>query len=314
MWKTVALTLSLLSSPLAAAAQTVSDWAEIESVEVRERPGPALWHLTRGDSEVWVLGMAGAMPEDLDWNKDYLSELLDGARVILMPPKADIALTDIAWFLIWHGSELSLPRGQTLEQNLPADLRARFVSVRDTVSEDADDYRTDIPLRAALRLQQDLRDKADLSFREPRNTIENLARRKRIPNRPVTNFAAMDAVREVLRLPPAQQHACLAQALEDVTWALGHADTAARAWAVGDIKTVKAHYSEWRLGNCLMGAVQKFSDIDGRNIAGYVSAIDTALDKPGKTIALIYMGPLLRKSGVLERLQARGIAIEGPAE
>jgi hypothetical protein len=314
MWKTVALTLLLTFSPLAAAAQAVSDWAEIESVEVRERPGPALWHLTRGDSEVWVLGMVGAMPEDLDWNKQYLAELLDGSRAILMPPKADIALTDIAWFLIWHGSELSLPRGQTLEQTLSADLRARFVAVRDTVSDDADDYRTDIPIRAALRLQQDLRDKADLSFREPRNTIENLARRKRIPSMPVTNFAAMDAVREVLKLPPSQQHACLAQALEDVTWALGHAGTAARAWAVGDIKTLKAHYSEWRLGNCLMGAVQKFSDIDGRNIAEYVSAIDAALDKPGKTIALIYMGPLLRKNGVLARLKARGIAIEGPAE
>jgi hypothetical protein len=310
----IALTLMFATLALSARAQTLPSWTEIETVEVRERPGPALWHLTRGDSEVWVLGMAGAMPEDLDWNKQYLAELLDGARAILMPPKADIALTDIAWFLIWHGSELSLPRGQSLEQSLPVDLRARFVAVRDTVSDDADDYRTDIPIRAALRLQQDLREKADLSFREPRNTIENLARRKRIPNMPVTNFAAMDAVREVLKLPPSQQHACLAQALEDVTWALGHAGTAARAWAVGDIKTVKAHYSEWRLGNCVMGAVQKFSDIDGRNIAEYVSAIDAALDRPGKTIALIYMGPLLRKNGVLERLQARGIAIEGPAE
>jgi len=312
MWKTVALTVFLVSSP--ATAQTVPDWAEIESVEVRERPGPALWHLTRGESEVWLLGTVGAMPEDLDWNKQYLSELLDGSRAILMPPKADIALTDIAWFLIWHGSELSLPRGQTLEQTLPPDLRARFVAVRDTVSDDVDDYRTDIPVRAAMRLQQDLRKKVDLSFGEPRDTIESLARRKRIPMAPVTRFAAMDAVREVLRLSPSQQHACLAQALEDVSWARSHADTAARAWAIGDIKTVKAHYSEWRLGNCIMGAVQKFSDIDGRNIAEYVSAIDAALDKPGKTIALIYMGPLLRKNGVLERLKARGIAIEAPAE
>jgi len=314
MWKLVALTLFLALSPLSAVAQTVADWAEIESIEVRERPGPALWHLTRGNSEVWLLGMAGAMPDDLDWNKEYVSELLDGARAILMPPKADIALTDIAWFLIWHGGELSLPRGHTLEESLPADLRARFVAVRDKVSDDSDDYHTDIPIRAAMRLQQDVRDKADLSFREPRRTIENLAYRKRIPVSPVTRFEAMDAVREVLKLSPAQQHACLAQALEDVNWALGHADTAARAWAVGDIKTVKAHYSEWRLGNCIIGAVQKFSDIDGRNIAEYVSAIDAALNKPGKTIVVIQMGPLLRKNGVLERLQARGIAIEGPAE
>ena len=312
--KTVALALLLVSSPLCAAAQPLPDWAEIESVEVRERPGPALWHLTRGNSEVWLLGMVGAMPDGLDWNKDYLSDLLDGARAILMPPKADIALTDIAWFLIWHGGELSLPRGQTLEDSLPGELRARFVAARDSVSDDAGDYHTDIPIRAAMRLQQDLRKKADLSFGEPRDTVEKMARRKRIPYAPVTRFAAMDAVREVLKLAPAQQHACLAQAVEDVAWVRGNADRAARAWAVGDIKTVKAHYSEWRLGNCITAAVQKFSDIDGRNIAEYASAIDAALDKPGKTIAVIYLGPLLRKNGVLERLQARGITIEGPAE
>ena len=314
MWKTVALAVALFSVSLGAAAQTVPDWAEIESVEVRERPGPALWHLTRGNSEVWILGMAGAMPRDMDWNKEYLSELLDGSRAILMPPKADIALTDIAWFLIRHGSKLSLPRGQNLEDSLPGDLRARFVAVRDRVSDDRDDYRTDIPIRAAMRLQQDARDKTDLSFREPRRTVENLAYRKHIPMAPVTRFEAMDAVREVLRLTPSQQHVCLAQAMEDVSWALGHADTAARAWAVGDIKTVKAHYSEWRLGNCVMAAVQKFNDIDGRNIAEYVSAIDAALNQPGKTIVVIHMGPLLRKTGVLERLQALGIDMEHPAE
>lgn len=308
------MVLLFASLPLAAPAQAVDDWADIESVEVHEKPGPALWHLTRGDSEVWVLGMAGAMPKDMEWNKAYVSELLDGARTILMPPKADIALTDIAWFLIRHGGKLSLPRGQNLEDTLPGDLRARFVAVRDKVGDDIDDYRTDIPIRAAMRLQTDARDKTDLSFREPRRTIENLAYRKRIPMAPVTRFEAMDAVRDVFKLTPSQQHACLAQALEDVNWALDHAETAARAWAVGDIKTVKAHYSEWRLGNCVIAAVQRFSDIDSRNIAEYVSAIDAALNKPGKAIVVIHMGPLLRKNGVLERLQARGIAIEGPAE
>lgn len=314
VWKTAALTLTLLFSPLSAVAQAIDDWADIESVEVRERPGPALWHLMRGNSEVWILGMAGPMPRDMEWNKDYLAEVLDGTRTILLPPKADIALTDIAWFLIRHGSKLSLPRGQNLEDTLPGDLRARFVAVRDTVSDDTDDYRTDIPIRAALRLQQDARDKTDLSFREPRRTVENLARLKRIPIAPVTRFAAMDAVRDIFKLTPSQQHACLAQALEDVSWALGHADTAARAWAVGDIKTVKAHYSEWRLGNCVIGAVQKFGDIDSRNIAEYVSAIDAALNQPGKAIVVIHMGPLLRKNGVLERLQAMGIEMEHPAE
>ena len=63
----------LLSSP-SASAQPTEDWAHVETVEVQARPGPAVWHLTRGNSEVWILGLVGAMPKDLDWNKQYLAD------------------------------------------------------------------------------------------------------------------------------------------------------------------------------------------------------------------------------------------------
>jgi uncharacterized protein YbaP (TraB family) len=320
MWKTAATTLIALSLLLPAAdAQTVPDWAQIESVEVKAQPGPAVWHLTRGNSpgnssEVWILGLAGALPKDLEWNKKYLADLFDGARAILMPPKANIALTDVAWFLIRHGGELSLPRGQHLEESLPADLRARFVAARDAVSGDTSDYHTDIPVRAAIRLQQDFLKKANLSGREPRNTVEDLADAAHIHQTPVTRFDVMDAVRDILKLSPEQQRTCLAQAVEDVNWGLAHADRSGRAWAVGDIRTVKANYSESQLFGCITAAVQAIGDINARNTSEYVSAIDAALNQPGKTIVVISMGPLLRKDGVLERLQAKHIAIEGPAE
>ena len=231
-----------------------------------------------------------------------------------MPPRANVGLADIAWFLIRHGGELSLPRGQTLEEGLPDDLCARFIAARDAVGGDDSDYRTDIPIRAAMRLQQDLVKKAGLSGDEPRKTINDLAGDKDIPAKPISRFEAMDAIRDVLKLSPEQQRVCLAQAVEDVTWALAHADKAGRAWAVGDIKTVKANYGESRFGACVLTAVRALGDIDARNIADTVAAIDVALNQPGKTIAVVNMGPLLRKGGVLEQLEARHVAIEGPAD
>jgi uncharacterized protein YbaP (TraB family) len=153
-----------------------------------------------------------------------------------------------------------------------------------------------------------------LSGDEPRDTIRDLANHKNIPAKPITRFEAMDAIREVLKLTPEQQRACLAQSVEDVTWALGHADKAGRAWAVGDLRTVKANYGESRFGTCILQAVQAMGDIDARNIADTVAAIDAALNQPGKTVVVIGVGPLLRKGGVLEQLKARGVAIEGPAE
>ncbi|HEY0267316.1 MAG TPA: TraB/GumN family protein [Rhizomicrobium sp.] len=314
MGKAAALAIVFLAWPARAQEPPVPDWARIEAVEVKAQPGPAVWRLTRGNSEVWLLGTVGVMPKDLDWNKQYLSDLLDGARAILMPPKADIGLVDIAWFLLMHGGELSLPHGQKLEDGLPEALRARFVTARSAVSDDAGDYATDIPIRAAIRLQQDMMRRNSWTGREPNETIAGLARRKRIADDPVTRFGAMDAVRDILRLSPEQQRACLSEAVDDVNWSLAHAERAARAWAVGDIKGVKANYSESRLGDCVMAAVHAFADIEARSIADTSAAIDAALNRPGKTIVVVGMRPLLKRGGVLERLQAMHVAIEAPAE
>jgi uncharacterized protein YbaP (TraB family) len=312
MFRTAALILALVVAPLAADAQVQPDWAQIETVTVKGVPGPAVWHLTRGNSEVWLLGTAGPLPKGLEWNKQYVSELFDGARAILFPAKADVNLVDVGWFLIWHGGELRLPHGQTLEDGLGDDLRARFIAARDAVGGDKSDYSTDIPIRAAIRLQQDLVTKTNVEPREPRRTIENLADAKHIHSEPVSHFEAMDAVRDILKLSAEQQRVCLSQAVDDVSWALAHSEKTARAWAVGDIQGLKANFGESRLYNCVAQAVRAIGDIDARNSAATVTAIDTALNQPGKTIVVIGLGLLLRKGGVLEQLQARHMAIEGP--
>lgn len=312
-----ALFLALALMVLPARAQPAppqEEWAEIESVTVRAKPGPAVWRLTRGASEVWVLGLVGPMPREMDWNQDSILDMLDGARALLLPPRADVNLVDIGWFLIRHGSELSLPRGQFLDDVLPADLRARFQAARIAIGADANDYRTDIPIRAAVRLNQDFQKSAQLGYREPRATVERLAGRKRLATAPVSRFDVMDAVRDLLKLTPEQQRICLSQAVEDVTWGREHAARAAQAWAVGDIRTVKAHYSESRLFGCVIAQVERIGSIDARNIAETAGAINAALNQPGKTVALVQMGPLLRKDGVLARLKAQGVSIEAPAE
>jgi hypothetical protein len=313
------LALAMFLLPVSAIAQTaetppVVTWAEPEIVEVQAAPGPAVWHLTRGASEVWILGTVGAMPDELSWNKDYLRELLDGAREILLPPRASIGVFEGGWFLLTHGGEFSLPRGQSLEPSLSPDLRARFVALREKLGEDESRYRTDTPLRAALRLFQDLSDKLDLTRDEPRDTIRSLARSKRVPFAPIAKYEVLDAAEDVLKLDLAQQKVCLAQSVDDIDRAYANAIPAAQAWAVGDIRAVKAHYGDSRLLDCVTAAVHSVANINERNVADTVAAISAALDKPGKAIAVIDIGPLLRRGGVLERLKAAQVSIEGPAE
>jgi uncharacterized protein YbaP (TraB family) len=317
--KALFLAAWMVASPLLADAQTPASepsqmWGEPEIVEVQAQPGPAVWHLMRGDSEVWILGTVGAMPDGLKWNKDYLAELLDGAKAIMLPPRPSIGVFEGAWFLIKNGSKFSLPRGQSLEPSLSPELRARFVALREKLGEDEGRYRTDTPLRAALRLFQDLSDKLDLTRDEPRDTISRLARAKHVPSAPIARYEVLDAAEDVLKLDPAQQKVCLAQTVEDVDRAFSHAVPAAEAWAVGDVRGVKGNYGDSRVLDCVTAAVHSVANINERNVADYTASINAALDKPGKTIAVIDIGPLLRRNGVLERLQALGVSVEGPAE
>lgn len=310
----IALAGALAASPLTAFAQEQENLGAPEIVEVQARPGPAVWHLTRGDSEVWILGAVSAMPDGLKWNKDYLAELLDSARAILMPPRPSIGLFEGTWFLITNGGKLSLPRGQTLDAILPADLDARFAATRERLGRDQGHYRTDTPIRAALRLEEDVENKLDLTRDEPSDTIRKLAREKHVPLAPIARYEVLDAAKDALKLTSAEQQTCLSASVEDVNWELGHAVPAAQAWAVGDLTALKANYGEARLAHCVIAAVQSVADISERDVTDYTIAINDALGKPGKTIAVIEIGPLLRKNGVLQRLEALHVTIEGPVE
>src|SRR6185295_2954084 len=55
----------------------ITDWSKIETVIVTATPpGPALWHVVRGDSEVWILGTVQPMPKGLKWNSSEIAALL----------------------------------------------------------------------------------------------------------------------------------------------------------------------------------------------------------------------------------------------
>jgi uncharacterized protein YbaP (TraB family) len=298
----------------AADAPAEPDWSQVETVTVKAPPGPAVWHLTRGNSEVWILGTVGAMPPDLQWNRQYLSDLLQGARAILLPPRTSVGFFQGAWFLLTNGSKLSLPRGQSLEVTLPEDLRKRFVATRTAIGQNEDRYRTDTPIRAGLRLEQDFQAKTKFYGWEPGATIRNLARAKRVPISTIAEYEVVDALKDVLDLSPAQQQTCLAQAVADVDRQSAHGAAAAHAWAVGDVRGVKENYAESQLYDCVIAAVEPLAKISERNVNDTVAALDAALNQPGKTIAVVSIGPLLRRGGVLARLQAAHIAIEGPAD
>lgn len=289
-------------------------WAQIETVDARSAPGPAMWHVTRGNSEVWIVGTVSAIPKTLNWNKRAITDLMEGATQVITPPGATAGFFEASWLLISYGGRLSLPRGQKLESTMPDEMRARFIATRTMLGKDASRYETDTPVRAALRLMGDFWDKSQLNGPGAGQVITRLARDHDVPRKPSAIFEAAPLIKEVLTLPIAQQNVCLAATMEDIDRLSKHGEAAAQAWAVGDVKGVKAHFAEQRLLECFAAAAHTVAALNQGNADTTVTAIDAALAKPGKTIAVVDMGPLLRKGGVLAQLEAKGLKIEGPAE
>ena len=311
--------------PLAATAQpapepitpTVPEWAEIETVVATAAPGPALWHVTKGNSEVWILGMIGNLPKGITWNSTSLSEAMKGSRSVITGPNASLGVGGVlsaGWLLITNCcSFFRLDEGK-LDDFLSPPTRAKLAAMRESVGGDAKLYQGDEPLRAAMRLGADFAEKHNLRGDNPMTVVMKLADTHDLKRQAASNFDPLPIAREALKLKPQQQLPCLEAEMEDIDRRVLHARPMAEAWAVGNIKGIKEHFSESRSLECITAAVRTLGAVWQNRVPSIVAAIETALDNPGKTFAVVDMASLLRKDGVLERLEKDGLTIEGPQE
>lgn len=314
----VALTGAAVAALLASAsAETsnqkapVTDWTIETVVVTAQQPGPLFWHIKKGNSEVYIFGTLGPLPKDLKWDTRQLEGIMQGSRAVMLPPRGRVGLFEGAWFLLTHGDVLRLPDGQKLEQVLPPALRQRFIAERASLHSDADRYDNDKPSVAGFRMEQDYVNASALEVREPNTDIEALASQRNVPIRNLANYPALDVIKEVPTLSMAGNLKCLEDSLDDIDVMAAHARPAAQAWARGDLEGIKAHYSEPKALDCLSQSAT-FSKLWAQSVNDTVSAINDALAKSGKTIVVVNIGELLRQNGVVERLKAKGLTIEGP--
>ena len=279
---------------------------------VKRLPGPALWKVSKGVSQVVVLGALVPLPHALVWDTGQVAHALNGADVLLMGPRPKIGLLDAMGFLFNKGA-LQLPRGKTLLSDLPAPQRARFLHVLQLIHKRADDYARWRPAVAGFLLIADYRRAAGLSEGKPGTTVVKLAEADHVPVKYVGDFRAAPYVRMVAKLSDAQDLACFDAAMDDIDQEAAHGQSAAKAWAEADLKTVRQSYSVSALDRCLL-LVPSVQALVNRGVDQGVDEIDAALARPGKAVAVIDLNFLLRANGVLDRLKARGDAISVPQE
>jgi hypothetical protein len=300
--------------PVAPATPPADESAVVqELLVVARRPGPALWRVTRGDSEVVILGGLSPIPHSLEWDHIRVEHALQDSTVLFLPPsKVRIGLFDAAGMFLRQGA-LKPAHGADMESALPPDLRARFDKARDGLHLDPKRYQHWKPAVAGLLLLGDFRRAAGLSEDKPGTTVARLAHAAHAEVRVVGEFKAKPLFDAAAKMSDAQNLTCLSAALDDIDREAGHAVPAAKAWAVGDLKGVRENTSASLLDRCLLQLPNVQSELE-QGTRDAVSTIDAALNRPGRSVAVIDLTFLLRPNGVLDRLKAQGAQISVPSE
>ena len=292
------------------ASSAVADATTGEVVVTKHLPGPALWKVTKGDAQVFILGAATPLPHLLQWDTLRLENALNGADALYLEPRPSLSPMELMRLAVNRGP-LELPGGQTLEKVLPPKEKERFTRLMVTIHGKAQTYDRLKPAVAGLFLISDWRKAAGLSEGKPGTTVMHLAEDAHVPVRSVGDFRLDPFVDTASKLSMADNIACFDAAMDDIDQESAHVPAMSAAWAKGDLKTVGQTYKASLLTGCLMRipSVQKVLD---RGTDQGVQTVQAALIKPGKSVAVVDLNFLLRPNGVLDRLKAQGATITVP--
>ncbi|HEX3667093.1 MAG TPA: TraB/GumN family protein [Rhizomicrobium sp.] len=302
--------LFLLDFASRAMAQPSPAPGQIETVIViANANGPAVWHAAKGGADVAILGIVQPLPDNFVWNRKPLDRALSGARRVLLPPQIRMGVFSGAWFYLTENGLLHPPDGKTLWNVLEPRVAGDLAEACNFLHQPKDRYSGDSPMLAAMRLGSDFRHVAYLTTHEPEDTIAAAARARRITTRRIATYDLVPSAEDLLKLPPAVAGRCIEAEIHDIEFQSKHASAAANAWAVGNVDGMLANWAPSDYYQCLYRLSANATAMDVRAIGDTVNAISVALSNGGQTLAIVDIGLLLRKDGVLDRLKTEGATI-----
>ena len=319
---------SAFTGPVAAVAPvatvtTVTTPTLDEVLVTGERAGPGMWRITKGDHELWILGVQSPLPKDMNWRSKVVNERIAESQAVLAPPDIDF---DVGFFrgLTLLPSLLHArkdPEGLTLEQRLPHDLYMRWLALRVKYLGGSDEHLR--PLVAAHDLYTHAVSASGLSDDDQVwDRVKQAAHHAGVPILPVTLKLPLTdpkgAINALEKLPPAAEIGCLDTTMTRLETDLQAMKQRANAWSLGDIAALRALPFKDQDLACFDALASvptlrdRFQDLMERLRANWLAAAERSLSDHRSSFAVLPMTAILREEGVLTALRAKGYGIEEP--
>ena len=324
-----------LSSADAAMAQ---DTGPMEVVVVTGRlPGPPLWRVSRGDHILYIFPALSPVPDGMIWDSDRVAAVLEQSQEVLLAPDIDADLSTTLLLNpvnLFRGVRLARrisrnPDDATLEDVLPAELSARYQTIRARYFPREDDAEALRPLFAGTRLtDRVLREEGLVSGEAITRQLERMFRRNRdLVQTEIAvvvdlkgSFSDLAERMETLvaSLSQEQELKCFDQQLHRLESDLDAMKIRANAWAEGQVdefRGIPLPGGDDDACVLLLYESSEFetieqlrNDLDRR----WLTAAEQALATNASTFAILDIVELLREDGLLAELGARGYEVREP--
>jgi uncharacterized protein YbaP (TraB family) len=306
----------LLTGLCAAAVSAEQTPVALDEIVVSaERAGPGMWHVHRGDANVWLLGSISPLPRDITWRSKQVESVLESTSQVLVQKPIEISVPRILWMLIADRKYLMVGGGKKLKDVLPPDLHARFAAQRSKVTDDADKWERYRPIIAAAFLQQAAFHQVNLSMRlDLGAALRVLAKKHGVRIEEIKVAGVSDMLEALKTMPPATERTCVEASLSTVESGLPRLVDRAQAWTSGNVERIESMPELKDVDACrnALDAGKGAVDVIGRIRETWLENIEKYLRSPGTTIAVVNLDLMLERGGLLDQLRAKGYEIDAP--
>lgn len=290
-----------LAALMIALATLIAPFARAEDA-ASAAPGPALWRVADGDTEIVLFGSVHMLREGDRWMRPALAEALDAADAVYLETSSDDGLGPLATARLLA----RLGRGDApLTAQLSREGRARLARVAAAVGAPREVLETMKPWLAAFSLGAALAQSqgADPAYGVDR-ALESAARRAG------AEIRAFETPEQQLRLlagfSPDDQRRMLEASLAAIERHPNQLDAMILAWKAGDLDALEALT---RAG--LNGAPAVFEQrlLTDRNRVWAAELTRLLEEEPGRFLVVVGAGHLIGEESVQALLEHEGYAV-----
>jgi uncharacterized protein YbaP (TraB family) len=306
----------------AAAQKAPAEEASIEEVVVEgKHEGPRMWRITKDGHTLWILGTISPLPRKMTWQSDAVETVLQETQEVL-PAWPSIGVganpfTALRLYFTWRKIQKS-PDHTKLQEQLPAPLYARFSALKARYAPKDSRLEELRPMLAGGRLLDDILDVSGLTMRnEVQQTVLELASKQgvKVHQTKMKVDDPVDVLKDLGETPKDSEIACLGAIVSRLETDLGPMQARARAWALGDVDSLRTlpHSVDDRIA-CLaaVSSSERIRNLIIRAQDDWLIEAEDAIKRNQSTLAVQSMDRLLGDGGILATLRTKGYTVEGP--